>query len=86
MPKIYAYVKSESCIMIRALLPGEEVNGEPVSKHGDYDRWTYGKRETLAIAAGTHPVVCNLGAGRDLYMMRAARKVAEARGWALDEV
>ena len=49
--KIYAYVTADHCVSQRAVLPGAEVNGKPVSKHGDYHQWTAGKRFTAILAA-----------------------------------
>ena len=51
--KVYAYVKSETCTSRDAVRLGSFVgrNEELVSRHGDYNPWLYGKRETLTIIA-----------------------------------
>jgi hypothetical protein len=75
MSRTYAYVSSETCVIRRAYLPGEShPNGEPIQKHGDFDRWPFGKRETLAMFA--------LPGAHNSYRRQAARLVAELRGWA----
>ena len=68
--KTYAYVTSETCSYTRAELPGETVSDRPVSRHGDYVPWRYGKRETVRILA--------IGSG---WIHRAARAVAMLYGW-----
>jgi hypothetical protein len=75
--KTYAYVKSECCTSLHAVLPGTFVgrNEEPVSRHGDYNPWYYGKRETLAIIAQT-------ATAANSYHRACARLVAELRDWA----
>lgn len=75
--KTYAYVTAECCKWVDAVLPGAEVGGRRVSKHGDYTAWCYGKRETLAIIGGNHTFVTGRG-----YMGECARAVAALRGWA----
>lgn len=69
--KVYAYVTAECCVTRNAERPGAEVgrNRVPVSRHGDYEKWPYGKRETLALAAG---------AG---YKAASAREVARLMRW-----
>lgn len=72
--KVYAYVSSETCTIRRAILPGHEApNGESVSKHGDYQRWPFGKRETLAML--------NLPGAHNSYRREAAGLVADLREW-----
>ncbi len=44
--KIYCYVTTETCRIMRTAKPGAEVDGRPVSKHGDYTAWGYCKRAT----------------------------------------
>ena len=75
--KTYAYVKSETCTSRYAVRPGSFVgrSEEPVSRHGDYNPWYYGKRETLAIIA--QPATA-----ANSYHRQCARLVAELRGWA----
>jgi hypothetical protein len=70
--RIYAYVTTESVREGPAKLPGAEVNGKPVSKHGDYWAWTRGKLATLKIIADPK----SLG-----WRYRTARRVAELWGW-----
>jgi len=71
---VYAYVQNENCGYGRtaAELPGAEVDGKPVARHGDYTQWTLGKRATLAIVAD--PKVIG-------YRGRAAYAVAELLDW-----
>lgn len=73
--KVYAYVKSECCTVKAAALPGSYVgrNGEAVSKHGDYNRWIYGKRETIAML--------NLPGAHNAYRRQCARLVADLLDW-----
>ena len=75
--KIYAWVKSEACNIRDAVLPGSTVgrNEEPVSLHGDYNPWYYGKRETLAIIAQT-------ATAANSYHRACAWMVAKLRDWA----
>ena len=75
--KTYAYVKSECCTSRDAVLPGTFVgrNQEPVSRHGDYNPWYYGKRETLAIINQT-------ATAANSDHRACARLVAELRDWA----
>jgi len=68
--RTYAYVANETCAYIGAFLPRETVDGQPISKHGDYVAWTYGKKETLRRA--------RLGKG---YEARAAQAVQRLLGW-----
>lgn len=69
-PKIYAYVNTETCRRIDAVLPGHEIEeGRRAWQSDDYTAWPHGKRETLRRTelAG--------------YPGRAARAVAELLGW-----
>ena len=77
--KTYAYVKSECCTSRDAVLPGTFVgrNPEPVSLHGDYNPWYYGKRETLAIIAR------GCSDASQYYRFRCACLVAELLDWSL---
>ncbi len=70
---IYAYVKAECCRVIEAEMPGACIGREerPVSQHGDYLSWSYGKRETLRL----------MKHGETWYQRRAALCVAELLGW-----
>ena len=74
--KIYAWVKSETCTSRDAILPGSRVgrNEEPVSRHGDWNPWLWGKRETLAIIA--LPAMAH-----NVYRRACALKVAELLNW-----
>jgi hypothetical protein len=72
--KIYAYVTSETCVRTRAFEPGDEYQGQRVSRHGDLYPWTRGKRATLAAM--------DLDGAANQYTRRAARAVAEMKGWA----
>jgi hypothetical protein len=47
--KVYAYVTADHCAVQRAVRPGVEVDGTPISRHGDYQAWTSGKRDTLRL-------------------------------------
>lgn len=67
--KTYAYVASETCCYTRAFEPGEEHQGQRISRHGDYVAWTRGKRDTLSR--------CTLAG----WEGRAARAVADRLGW-----
>jgi hypothetical protein len=75
MSKVYAYVKSETCTVRSAARPGSFIgrNDEPVSKHGDYDPWPFGKRETLAMI--------DLPGAHNSYRRQAARLVADLLIW-----
>lgn len=75
--KIYAYVKSETCTMRDAVVPGSTVgrNEEPVSRHGDWNPWVFGKRETLAIIAR------GAADASRYYMYQCAQLVAALLGW-----
>ena len=77
--KIYAYVKSQTCVVRGAVRPGSFIgrNMGPVSRDDDYVPWFYGKRETLAIIARG----CS-DASR-YYRFQSARLVAELLGWSL---
>ena len=76
-PKIYAYVTSETCTSRHAIRPGSFVgrNQEPVSRHGDYNPWPYGKRETLAIIAH------GCSDASQYYRFQCARLVSELLDW-----
>ena len=78
MGKTYAWVKSETCNIRGAVLPGSTVgrNEEPVSRHGDWNPWVFGKRETLAIIAS------GCADASRYYRYQCAQLVAELRGWA----
>ena len=76
-PRPYAYVKSESCKLPGAFLPGSEYNEIPVSRHGDLTPWYYGKRDTKAILDA--PV----GKYRR-WFRQSAFHVALLRGWVTD--
>lgn len=69
--KVYAYVSGENVRPIKAFLPGEEYQGQPVSKHGDLKRWTHGKRATLARV---HSLL-------SFYDRTCARQVCRLLGW-----
>ena len=73
--KTYAYVTYKHCKRQEAVLPGALVGRTktPVSRHGDYCPWIFGKRDTLYIIAE------RIG---DHYFRNCARLVAELRGWA----
>ena len=73
MTMTYAYVSSECCVYTRAFEPGEEYQGVRVSKHGDLWRWCHGKRATLKRMESDKV---------SPYERRAARAVAELKGWA----
>jgi hypothetical protein len=77
--KVYAYVKSETCVSRGAVLPGSLVgrNQEPVSRHGDYRPWWYGKRETLAI-------INQPATAANSYHRQCARLVANLRDWSYE--
>ena len=77
--KVYAYVKSETCTSRGAVRPGSCVgrNEEPVSRHGDWNPWLYGKRETLAIVAK------GCADASQYYRFQCARLVAELLDWSL---
>ena len=78
MSRIYAYVATECCRCRDAVLPGHEFpNGRRVSKHGDYTTWEHGKRQTLAIIAGTHPSFHRY----KRYDYATALAVAKLKGW-----
>lgn len=75
--KIYAYVKSETCVIRGAVRPGERVsrNEEMVSRHGDYRPWVHGKRETCNIAFDPFPTAANA------YQRQCARLVINLLDW-----
>ncbi len=70
--RVYAYVHGSQCRFVSAFRPGEEYQGQKVSKHGDLVPWTHGKAATLAKV---------YGASSSLYDILAATAVAEALGW-----
>ena len=74
---IYAYVTSQCCTRQRAVRPGEEVNGTPISKHGDYSQWRRGKRETLEVLANPDKY--------SIWGVIAAGNVARLMGWEADQ-
>ena len=69
------YVTSQCCAIRRAVFASDDINRERPCKHGDYDRWPYGVRETRRIANWNHPCVKSHGAGYDMYITRTARAV-----------
>ena len=71
--KTYAYVTTGSCVRMDAVKPGSFIgrNEIPVSKHGDYYKWAWGKKDTLAA-------IRNGGSEHD---RNAARAVAQLLGW-----
>lgn len=73
---IYAWVKSETSVGRDAVRPSTRVgrNEELVSRHGDWNAWTYGKRETLAIINQT-------ATAANSYQRRCARLVAALLDW-----
>lgn len=69
--RIYAYVTTECCRSRHAVKPGTLFYGyRPVSKHGDYSAWPYGKRETLQLTNHTSP-----------YIRQSAVAVAHLLNW-----
>jgi hypothetical protein len=83
MMKIYAYVKSEACLNTEAIPPGSEVYGQPVSKCGDYQPWTLGKRATLAIIGKVTNRSERLNDQTTFgWKFRTAVRVAHLMGWA----
>lgn len=70
----YAYVTTETCRIVSAEKRGALIGRDerPVSRHGDYAPWQYGKRETLAILRDI---------GTPIYRYHAAKRVAELLGW-----
>lgn len=75
--KIYAYVKKQCCTTIDAQRSGALLgrNLEPVAKHGDYERWLYGKRQTLLIAN------TDVNDSNQMYRRQCARAVARLLDW-----
>ena len=73
--RVYAYVSSETCVTRRAYRPGEfhPKTGEPIHKHGDFNRWPFGKRETLAML--------KLSGAHNSYRRQAARLVCDLLDW-----
>jgi hypothetical protein len=72
--KTYAYVTTGSCVRMDAVKPGSFIgrNEIPVSKHGDYCKWPWCKKDTLNLVAN----------GGSEYDRNAARAVAQLLGWA----
>ena len=71
--RIYAYVSSESCTVRRAVRPGEEFHDVPISKHGDFRPWPYGKRATKNLLKSTSAAAS--------YTREMARKVINLLDW-----
>jgi hypothetical protein len=85
--KRYAYVTTQTCTRRDAVLPGTWVGNHPVSRHGDYQPWTRGKRETISIAQGhgnfgSH---FNSDVGYRSYMCNTAREVCRLMWWQWSE-
>ena len=77
--KVYAYVTSESCRIRRAILPGHDApNGEAVSRHSDYHRWPFGKRETFAI-------IHQPATAANYYKRECARVVSQLLDWPIED-
>ena len=74
------YVSNQCCTSRTAVFASGEINGERPCKHGDYNLWQYGIRETKRIANWEHPVVKSRGAGYDMYITRTARAVLDLLG------
>ena len=72
--KTYAYVQAENCIARKAVKPGTEIDGKPVSSHNDWHKWMAGKRTTLGLL---EQGLSNVGTWR----WQCARLVAELYGW-----
>ena len=75
MSRTTAYITSETCRSRDAVRPGSWIGPHRVSSHGDYSAWTYGKRETLALASD----------GQTAYVRGSARAVARLMGWPVGE-
>jgi hypothetical protein len=73
--KIYAYITSATCTAQRAVKPGTEAYGKPVSKCGDYEPWMIGKRVTLDLISQGNSNV-------SMRRWQSARLVAVLLGWA----
>lgn len=73
------YVTNQCCTSRNAVFASDDVNGERPCKHGDYNLWPYGIRETRKIATfdKSVPALKNSGAGRDIYLSRTARAVLD---------
>ena len=72
--KVYAYVSSECCTIRHAYRPGEyHRNGERISKHGDFNRWPWGKRQTLKAL--------ELPGAHNSYRREVAGLVADLLDW-----
>lgn len=75
MARITAYVTSATCRGRDAVRPGAWIGERQVHRHGDWQAWPYGKRETLdLIDDGT------------TYQCQTARAVARLMGWLVNEV
>ena len=72
--KIYAYVTSATCTTQRAVKPGTEAYGKPVSKCNDYEPWMIGKRVTLDLISQGNSNV-------SMRRRQSARLVAALLGW-----
>ena len=74
--KIYAYITSATCTTQRAVRCGTETDnmGTRVSRCGDYEPWTLGKRETLDVIAQGNSNV-------SMRRWQSARLVAALLGW-----
>lgn len=75
MSRITAYVTSETCRTRNAVRPGTWIGARRVSRHGDWQAWYHGKRETLAMADN----------GQTAYLRGSARAVALLMGWPVGE-
>ena len=67
--RIYCYVTTETCRIMRTAKKGTEVDGRPVSSHGDFTHWVYGKPTTRAMC------------GQSGWRGAAARAVCREMGW-----
>lgn len=75
MSRPTAYVTSETCRTRDAVRPGTWIGERRVSRHGDWQPWYHGKRETLALA----------DRGQTPYVRGSARAVARLMGWTVGE-
>ena len=75
MPRPTAYVMTETCRTRAAERPGAWIGERRVSRHGDWQPWYHGKRETLALASD----------GQTAYLRGSARAVAGLMGWPVAE-
>lgn len=74
MSRTTAYVTTETCRSRDAVRPGAWIGERRVSRHGDYQPWPYGKRQTLALASD----------GQTPYLRGSARAVARLMGWPVE--